>query len=95
MGASAPVRRVQASRPCRDNKSKGDALLKRRTLVGASGLMLTGSLLVLTGHFAYANRQRIAELATRHRLRAMFDLRPYVAKIIGEVCRIRSAPNVE
>ena len=57
--------------------------------------MLTGSLLVLTGHFAYANRQRIAELATRHRLRAMFDLRPYVAKIIGEVCRIRSAPNVE
>lgn len=37
-----------------------------------------GALLVCTGHFAYANRQRIAELATRHRLPAMFDLRPYV-----------------
>jgi len=37
-----------------------------------------GALLVLTGHHAYANRQRIAELATRHRLRSMFDLRPYV-----------------
>jgi putative ABC transport system substrate-binding protein len=37
-----------------------------------------GALLVFTGHFAYANRQRITELATRHRLPAMFDLRPYV-----------------
>ena len=37
-----------------------------------------GALLVLTGHFAYANRQRITELATRNRLPAMFELRPYV-----------------
>ncbi len=37
-----------------------------------------GALLVLTGQHAYANRQRITELATRHRLPAMFDLRPYV-----------------
>lgn len=38
----------------------------------------TGALLVLTGHFAYANRQRIVELATRNRLPSMFELRPYV-----------------
>ena len=37
-----------------------------------------GALLVLTGHHAYANRQRITELATRYRLPSMFDLRPYV-----------------
>ena len=37
-----------------------------------------GALLVLTGHLAYANRQRITELAARYRLPAMFDLRPYV-----------------
>lgn len=37
-----------------------------------------GALLVLTGQHAYANRHRITELATRHRLPAMFDLRPYV-----------------
>lgn len=36
------------------------------------------SLLVLTGQHAYANRHRIIELSTRHRLPAMFDLRPYV-----------------
>jgi putative ABC transport system substrate-binding protein len=35
-------------------------------------------LLVLTGHIAFSNRQRITELATRYRLPAMFDLRPYV-----------------
>jgi len=38
----------------------------------------TGALLVLTGHLAYPNRQRITELATRYRLPAMFDLRPYL-----------------
>ncbi len=36
------------------------------------------SLLILTGQHAYANRQRITELATRNRLPSMFDLRPYV-----------------
>jgi putative tryptophan/tyrosine transport system substrate-binding protein len=36
-----------------------------------------GAMLVLTGHFPYAYRQRIAELAARHRLPAMYDLRPY------------------
>jgi putative ABC transport system substrate-binding protein len=37
-----------------------------------------GALLVLTGHNAFPNRQRITELAARYRLPAMFDLRPYV-----------------
>lgn len=44
----------------------------------AASAARAGALLVLTGHLAYPNRQRIAELATQHRLPAMFDLRPYV-----------------
>jgi putative tryptophan/tyrosine transport system substrate-binding protein len=38
-----------------------------------------GGMLVLTGQVAFPNRQRIVELAARHRLPAMYDLRPYVA----------------
>jgi putative tryptophan/tyrosine transport system substrate-binding protein len=37
-----------------------------------------GALLVLTGQIAYPHRQRIAELAAKSRLPAMYDLRPYV-----------------
>ena len=37
-----------------------------------------GALLVLTGQIAYPHRHRIAELAARSRLPAMYDLRPYV-----------------
>src|SRR4051812_39893007 len=37
-----------------------------------------GALLVLTGQIAYPHRRRIAELAARSRLPAMYDLRPYV-----------------
>lgn len=37
-----------------------------------------GALFVLTGLIAFPNRQRIAELALRNRLPAMFDMRPYV-----------------
>ena len=37
-----------------------------------------GTLLVLTGHIAFPNRQRISELAVQNRLPAMFDMRPYV-----------------
>jgi putative ABC transport system substrate-binding protein len=37
-----------------------------------------GALLVLTGQIAFPHRKRIAELADRSRLPAMYDLRPYV-----------------
>jgi putative ABC transport system substrate-binding protein len=37
-----------------------------------------GALFVLTGEIAFPHRQRIAELAARSRLPAMYDLRPYV-----------------
>ena len=55
-------------------KNAGEIEAAFKTATDAS----EGALLVLTGHHAYANRQRIAELATRHRLPSMFDLRPYV-----------------
>jgi len=37
-----------------------------------------GALLVLTGHIAFPHGARIAQLAVRNRLPAMYDLRPYV-----------------
>jgi putative ABC transport system substrate-binding protein len=37
-----------------------------------------GALLVLTGEIAFPHRQRIADLAAKSRLPAMYDLRPYV-----------------
>ena len=37
-----------------------------------------GALLVHTGQIAFPNRKRIAELAAKSRLPAMYDLRPYV-----------------
>ena len=37
-----------------------------------------GALLVLTGEIAFPHRQRIAKLAAKSRLPAMYDLRPYV-----------------
>jgi putative tryptophan/tyrosine transport system substrate-binding protein len=38
----------------------------------------SGTLLVLTGEIAFPHRQRIAQLAAKNRLPAMYDLRPYV-----------------
>lgn len=38
-----------------------------------------GGVLVLTGQISFPNRQRIAELAARSRLPAMYDMRPYAA----------------
>jgi putative tryptophan/tyrosine transport system substrate-binding protein len=37
-----------------------------------------GALLVLTGEIAFPHRERIAKLAAKSRLPAMYDLRPYV-----------------
>ena len=52
--------------------------LKRKAQSETATDARASALLVLTGHLAYANLQRITELATRYRLPAMFDLRPYV-----------------
>jgi putative ABC transport system substrate-binding protein len=38
----------------------------------------SGSLLVLTGEIAFPHRQRIAQLAAKNRLPAMYNLQPYV-----------------